>query len=309
MQPLRIVGGEEHSVGIDVGEVPLHHARVAFGGFGHRLAGLVQHIIGFISRALKAVRRRIAAPARDRPLGHAIPIRVVDVAHHRADPIHGSTLHRANAALRVIEILAALRIRSSISGLIIAGRTRARHLVVRVVLNHGLSTARRSPSRRARISRRRTLRIQTIAPLVVIPAIAGLGKPETFDFLGFTHICGKTKKGRFMVLRQTVRERMQAKLQEVKTELRRCPHDPVPEVGKWLKSIVGGHIRYFGVPGNRHALAHFRYTVSNLWHRALCRRSQHGRVKWERMKRLIRKWLPPAHICRPYPSRRLRVTT
>ena len=119
---------------------------------------------------------------------------------------------------------------------------------------------------------------------------AGLGKPETFDFLGFTHICGKTKKGRFMVLRQTIRKRMQAKLQEVKTELRRRMHDPVPEVGKWLKSVVGGHIRYFGVPGNRHALAHFRYTVSNLWHRALCRRSQHGRVKWERMKRLIRRW-------------------
>jgi len=138
---------------------------------------------------------------------------------------------------------------------------------------------------------------------------AGLGKPETFDFLGFTHICGKTKKGRFMVLRQTIRKRMQAKLQEVKIGLWRRMHDPVPEVGKWLKSVVGGHIRYFGVPGNRHALAHFRYTVSNLWHRALCRRSQHGRVKWERMKRLIRKWLPPAHICRPYPSRRLRVTT
>ena len=138
---------------------------------------------------------------------------------------------------------------------------------------------------------------------------AGLGKPETFDFLGFTHICGKTKKGRFMVLRQTIRKRMQAKLQEVKIGLWRRMHDPVPEVGKWLKSVVGGHIRYFGVPGNRHALAHFRYTVSNLWHRALCRRSQHGRVKWERMKRLIRKWLPPAHICRPYPSRRMRVTT
>jgi hypothetical protein len=140
---------------------------------------------------------------------------------------------------------------------------------------------------------------------------AGLGKPETFDFLGFKHICGKTKKGRFLVLRQTVRKRMQAKLLAVKTELRRRMHDPVPEVGAWLKSVVGGHIRYFGVPGNRYALAHFRFTVSNLWHRTLCRRSQHGRVLWERMNRLIRRWLPPAHICHPYPypSRRLRVTT
>src|ERR1700684_4508132 len=138
---------------------------------------------------------------------------------------------------------------------------------------------------------------------------AGLGKPETFDFLGFKHICGKTKKGRFLVLRQTVRNRMQTKLLAVKTELRRRMHDPIPEVGEWLKSVVGGHIRYFGVPGNGHAMAHFRFTVSNLWHRALCRRSQHGRVKWERMKRLIRSWLPPARICHPYPSRRLRVTT
>ncbi len=138
---------------------------------------------------------------------------------------------------------------------------------------------------------------------------ARLGKPETFDFLGFTHICGKTKRGRFLVLRQTISKRMQAKLQEVKIGLWRRMHDPVPEVGKWLTSVVGGHLRYFGVPGNRHALAHFRYTVSNLWHRALCRRSQHGRVKWERMKRLIRSWLPPARICHPYPSRRLRVTT
>jgi len=138
---------------------------------------------------------------------------------------------------------------------------------------------------------------------------AGLGKPETFNFLGFTHICGKTKKGRFIVLRQTVRKRMQAKLQEVKTELRRRMHDPVPEVGEWLKSVVGGHIRYFGVPGNRYALAHFRLTVSRLWHHVLRRRSQKGRVQWERMQRLIQRWLPPAHIYHPYPSRRLRVTT
>jgi group II intron reverse transcriptase/maturase len=137
----------------------------------------------------------------------------------------------------------------------------------------------------------------------------GLGRPETFDFLGFKHICGKTKKGRFLVLRQTVRKRLQAKLLAVKTELRRRMHDPVPEVGEWLKSVVGGHIRYFGVPGNRYALAHFRFTVSNLWHRTLCRRSQYGRVLWERMNRLIRRWLPPARICHPYPSRRLRVTT
>ena len=98
----------------------------------------------------------------------------------------------------------------------------------------------------------------------------GMGKPETFDFLGFKHICGKTKRGRFMVLRQTIRKRMQATLQRVKIELRRRMHDPVPEVGNWLRSVVGGHFRYFGVPGNRYALAHFRFTVSHLWHLKYC---------------------------------------
>lgn len=137
----------------------------------------------------------------------------------------------------------------------------------------------------------------------------GLGKPETFNFLGFTHICGKTKRGRFAVIRQTIRKRMQAKLREVRIELRRRMHDPVPEVGKWLRSVVGGHIRYYGVPCNRYALANFRFTVAAYWHRVLQRRSQSGRVHWERMKWLIARWLPPAHICHPYPSRRVRVTT
>jgi RNA-directed DNA polymerase len=137
----------------------------------------------------------------------------------------------------------------------------------------------------------------------------GLDKPETFDFLGFTHLSGKTSRGRFTVLRQTIRKRLQAKLQTVKTELRRRMHDPIPQVGAWLKSVVGGHIRYFGVPGNRYALAYFRFAVGKLWHHVLRRRSQKGRVPWERMKRLIQRWLPPAHICHPYPTRRLRVTT
>ena len=137
----------------------------------------------------------------------------------------------------------------------------------------------------------------------------GLGKPETFAFLGFTHICGRTSKGRFTVLRQTIRKRLQAKLREVKTELRRRMHEPIPEVGKWLKAVVGGHIRYYGVPGNRYALAHFRFTVGTYWHRTLVRRSQKGRVPWERMKRLFRRWLPPAHICHPHPLQRLRVIT
>ena len=137
----------------------------------------------------------------------------------------------------------------------------------------------------------------------------GEGRPETFNFLGFTHMCGKTSRGRFTVIRQTIRKRLQAKLQEVKLELRKRMHDAVPEVGKWLKAVVGGHIRYYGVPRNRYALDYFRLMVANYWHHVLQRRSQRGRVQWGRMQRLIRRWLPPAHICHPYPWQRLRVTT
>jgi RNA-directed DNA polymerase len=135
------------------------------------------------------------------------------------------------------------------------------------------------------------------------------GKPETFDFLGFKHICGKKRNGRFTVIRQTIRKRLQAKLKQVKTELRRRLHDPVPEVGKWLRSVVGGHVRYYGVPTNSRALGVFRYRVGWLWYRSLRRRSQKTRLTWERMRRLIDRWLPPARICHPYPLRRLGVIT
>jgi group II intron reverse transcriptase/maturase len=138
----------------------------------------------------------------------------------------------------------------------------------------------------------------------------GEGKPETFDFLGFTHICAKKRSnGRFTVLRQTIRKRLQAKLNEVKAELRRRMHDPIPEQGSWLRSVVGGHIRYYGVPMNRHALHLFRFQVGWLWQRALSRRSQNGRVRWDRMRRLIHRWLPPARVCHPYPLQRLGVIT
>ena len=138
----------------------------------------------------------------------------------------------------------------------------------------------------------------------------GRGKPETFNFLGFTHICGKRRSnGRFTVLRQTIRGRLQAKLNEVKAALKRHMHDPVPKVGAWLRSVVGGHIRYHGVPTNGRALHAFRFQVGRLWHRALSRRSQTGRVRWDRMVRLIDRWLPPARICHPYPLRRLGVST
>src|SRR6266581_2664294 len=138
----------------------------------------------------------------------------------------------------------------------------------------------------------------------------GQGKPETFNFLGFTHICGrKRSNGRFTVLRQTIRKRLQAKLSEVKAELKRRMHDPIPVVGKWLGSVVTGHVRYYGVPMNGPALVTFRFQVGRLWHRSLSRRSQNGRVLWDRMRRLINRWLPPARVCHPYPLRRLGVVT
>jgi len=138
----------------------------------------------------------------------------------------------------------------------------------------------------------------------------GQGKPETFNFLGFTHICSrKRSNGRFTVLRQTQRSRLQGKLAEVKAELKRRMHDPVPELGQWLGSVLRGHLQYYGVPMNAHALNLCRFQVARLWHRTLCRRSQKGRVLWERMKRLIERYLPPARICHPYPLRRMGVIT
>src|SRR6266700_2414498 len=138
---------------------------------------------------------------------------------------------------------------------------------------------------------------------------AGQGKPETFNFLGFTHICGKKRNGRFTVVRQTIRKRLQAKLGEVKAELRRRLHAPIPAVGRWLCSVVEGHLQYYGVPTNGPALFTFCFQVGRLWCRTLRRRSQTARLTWERMRRLIRRWLPPPRICHPYPLRRLGVVT
>jgi len=129
----------------------------------------------------------------------------------------------------------------------------------------------------------------------------GAGKPETFNFLGFTHICARTRSGGFTVLRQTMRQRWQAKLKAVKSELRHRLHQPIPEQGAYLRSVVGGHIRYYGVPMNGPALGAFRAAVGRLWCRALRRRSQKHRLPWKRMRRYMARWLPPARICHPYP--------
>jgi group II intron reverse transcriptase/maturase len=149
--------------------------------------------------------------------------------------------------------------------------------------------------------------------LIPFGRFAGKGgpKPPTFNFLGFTHSVGKTRRGRFTILRQTMRQRLRAKLGEVKAELKRRMHLPIPEQGAYLRSVVAGHVRYYGVPLNGWAIGIFRYTVGWLWHRALKRRSQNARrrLKWDRMKRIIDRWLPPARICHPYPLQRLGVVT
>jgi len=137
----------------------------------------------------------------------------------------------------------------------------------------------------------------------------GDGKPETFNFLGFTHACGTTRKGQFTVLRQTIRRRWQGKLQQVKTELRRRLHAPVPEQGAYLRSVIQGHARYYGVPRNGPSLSAFRFALVRLWRAALQRRSQTGHVRWDRMTRLARRWLPFPHICHPYPAQRFAWTT
>jgi group II intron reverse transcriptase/maturase len=133
----------------------------------------------------------------------------------------------------------------------------------------------------------------------------GRGKPETFDFLGFTHVCGKTRKGRFALVRLTMRKRLRAKLREVKEAFRWRWHDPVPEVGKWLASIIRGHMQYYAVPLNYDAIEAFHNGVVCLWRRGLCRRSHKAHVTWTRMLRIARRFLPRPRIVHPWPDERL----
>jgi len=136
----------------------------------------------------------------------------------------------------------------------------------------------------------------------------GEGKPETFNFLGFTHICGRTRKGHFTVLRQTIRQRQQAKLRALKEELRRRMHTPIGEQGAYLRAVLNGHFRYYGVPMNGPALTSFHEAVGRLWWRTLRRRSQKP-LPWRRLRRHIQRWFPAVRICHPYPLERLRVVT
>jgi len=137
----------------------------------------------------------------------------------------------------------------------------------------------------------------------------GSGRPETFNFLGFTHSCSKTKKGRFAVLRQTMRKRWQAKLKAVAAELRRRMHDPVPEQGAYVRAVVTGHMNYYSVPRNGPAVRAFARQVGEAWRRALRRRGQTRRITRARMRRYLDRWVPPIRIVHPYPSARLGAVT
>jgi len=136
----------------------------------------------------------------------------------------------------------------------------------------------------------------------------GLGKPETFNFLGFTFICGKTRSEKFQVKRRTRRDRMRTKLKMIKQEMWRRMHQPIPAQGKWLARVVRGYFNYHAVPTNAHALHVFRHHVTDLWRRTLRRRSQKDRMTWDRMTQLVDDWLPKPIILHPWPSDRFAVT-
>jgi RNA-directed DNA polymerase len=140
-------------------------------------------------------------------------------------------------------------------------------------------------------------------------AARGLGKPETFDFLGFTHICARSKTGRFWLKRITVSKRLRAKLREVNDQLKHRRHQPIPVQGQWLRSVVQGHLAYYAVPGNTDAVKAFRNLVTRHWFKALRRRSQRTRMTWERMGRLATRWLPKVRAMHPFPEARFAART
>lgn len=135
-------------------------------------------------------------------------------------------------------------------------------------------------------------------------AKAKLGAPETFNFLGFTHACGTTEMGKFQIERRTMQQRMTAKLHELKLELQRRRHAPIPEQGRWLRQVVDGYYGYYAVPGNEQRLRSFRDQLKRLWLRALRRRGQRDKMNWQRMGRLEDHWFPPVQWRHPWPEER-----
>src|SRR3981189_2103090 len=139
-------------------------------------------------------------------------------------------------------------------------------------------------------------------------ARGGRAKPEAFNFLGFTFICGKSRRGKFLLKRKTRRDRMRAKLQAIKQELRQRRHQPIPVQGKWLRQVVKGYFNYHAVPTNNQALAAFRFFVTELWQRSLRRRSQKDGTTWQQITQLAKDWLPKPDTLHPWPRIRFAVT-
>ena len=137
----------------------------------------------------------------------------------------------------------------------------------------------------------------------------GLRKPETFDLLGFTHICATNRRGGFKLKRVTSKKKMQAKLKSVKTEMRKRMHHPIPEQGRWLAGVLQGHYNYYAVPDNSEAMRGFRRRVIWHWRAALARRSQKGQITWQRIDRLAARWLPQPRVLHPWPAVRFDART
>jgi RNA-directed DNA polymerase len=137
----------------------------------------------------------------------------------------------------------------------------------------------------------------------------GLGKAGTFDFLGLTHICGRSRAGKFLLFRYSSKKRIRAKLHAIREALLRRRHRPIPEQGAWLASVVRGYFAYFAVPTNARRICSFRYEVVRSWLRALRRRGQHDRTPWSRMQKLAERWIPPPHILHPWPDERFHAST
>jgi RNA-directed DNA polymerase len=135
----------------------------------------------------------------------------------------------------------------------------------------------------------------------------GLGKPETFNFLGFTHICGRSRHGKFLLMRKSRRDRMRGKLKEIKEEMRYRMHQPISEQGRWLAQVVRGYFAYHAVPTNSASIGAFRHHVVDLWRCSLSRRSQHGGITWLRTKQIADDWLPQPKILLPWPQQRFAV--
>src|SRR5262252_6561686 len=135
----------------------------------------------------------------------------------------------------------------------------------------------------------------------------GLGKPETFNFLGFTHICGRSRHGKFLLKRKSRRDRMRGKLKEIKEEMRQRMHQPIPEQGRWLAQVVRGYFAYHAVPTNSASIGAFRHHVVDLWRCSLSRRSQRGSITWQRIKQIADDWLPRPKILHPWPQQRFAV--